>query len=128
MPAKKILVVDDEQGIRDVLEQKLTADGFEVLLATTGQEAIDQIFSQHPDLVLMDIVLPDIEGSEIVKRLQQDTEMRKIPIIFLSGIVTRENGKFSSQVTVGGWEYRALAKPFSYRELRDQMDGLLKFV
>ena len=127
MPAKKVLVVDDEQPIRDVLEQKLTADGFEVFLATTGQEAISQIFAEHPDLVLMDIVLPDIEGSEIVKRLQQEPGLRQIPIIFLSGIVSRENGKLTSPIMVGGREYHALAKPFSYRELRDQMEDLLKF-
>ncbi len=127
MPAKKILIVDDEKDMLEVLETKLTADGYEVSLAATGREALDLIFAQRPDLVLMDIVLPDIEGSEIVKRLQQSQDVRRIPILFLSGIVSRENGKHVSQVTVGNWGYRALSKPFTYRELRDQISESLKF-
>jgi len=122
MPAKKILIVDDEVGMLESLERKLEADGFEVILATNGQEASERIFSYHPDLVLMDIVLPDIEGSEIVKRLQADPVTRKIPIVFLSGIVASGTESRQSQVKVGGWEYRALAKPFTYRDLRELID------
>lgn len=125
MPAKKILIVDDEVGMLEALEKKLVADGYEVILAASGQEAGERVFSYLPDLILMDIVLPDIEGSEIVKRLQSDAELRKIPIVFLSGIVTRENEGRRSHVKVGPWEYRALAKPFSYRELLEVVQEAL---
>lgn len=126
MPVKRILIVDDETKMLEAIEKKLTADGFEVLLAATGQEADERILQYPPDLILMDIVLPDMEGSDIVKRLQNDPAFRTIPIIFLSGIISRENGRRWSTVKVGGWEYRALAKPFSYRELRDLIDDIFK--
>jgi CheY-like chemotaxis protein len=124
MPVKKILIVDDEVGMLESLERKLEADGFEVILATNGQEAAERIFSYTPDLVFMDIVLPDIEGSEIVRRLQSDPVARKIPIVFLSGIVASGTDSRQSQVKVGGWEYRALAKPFTYRDLREMIDDV----
>jgi DNA-binding response OmpR family regulator len=125
MAGKKVLIVDDEQAMLEVLERRLKAENFEVILATNGQEATEKIFQHKPDLIFMDIALPDIEGSDIVRRLQKDPMLRSIPVVFLSGILTRE-GNQVPPVRVGEWEYRALAKPFSYREFRNMVDELLK--
>lgn len=126
MATKKILIVDDEKAMLEILEKKLRADNFEVILANTGQEASEKILQYRPDLIFMDIVLPDVEGSDIVKRLQKDPMFRSIPVVFLSGILTREAGDKVAPIRVGDWEYRALAKPFFYREFRNLVDELLK--
>ena len=70
MAMKKILIVDDEEAMLDVLEKKLKTDRYQVLRATRADEALEQIRKELPDLVLMDIILPDEEGSDVVKTLQ----------------------------------------------------------
>ena len=126
MAGKKILVVDDEQAILDVLEKKLSVDGYEVLTAATGRDAFEKARSHLPDLILMDIVLPDIEGSVVVRNLQYDQATQRIPVVFLTGIVSRDVGQKQTDITVGGREYRAIGKPFTYRELSDVIHKVLE--
>ncbi len=117
----KILIVDDETEIVSYLSKRLSQDGFTVFSSASGTEAVALAKNETPDLILMDIVLPDIDGSEAVARLQADRFTARIPIIFLSGIVTPEDGQASSQVHIAGQVYRALAKPFSYNDLMKEI-------
>lgn len=114
---KKILVVDDEEEVLQLLSKQLSAQGYQVLLAKTGQEALDRTKSDMPNLILMDIVLPDLEGSEVVKILKDDPQTVHIPVVFLSGIVTRDNQQSKSEVKVGGRLFDAIPKPFNSQEL-----------
>ena len=117
MNFKKILVVDDDEEILQLVDQKLVAAGYPVISVKTGREAVYKAKDISPGLILMDIVLPDIDGAEAVKELQDDPITKGIPVIFLSGIVTKEEGEEKPGVTVGGTRYPALGKPFSAQEL-----------
>jgi len=118
MGKKKILVVDDEEQVLQLLEKRLLNESYDVVAATRGKDAILKAQKHLPDLILMDIVLPDIDGAEAVALLQQDPATRKIPILFLSGIVkegSTEDEKF--EVNVGGRAYDAIPKPFTFQKL-----------
>jgi CheY-like chemotaxis protein len=116
--SKKILVVDDEEELLELVAKSLTNEGFEVTTVTTAEDAMDRARRIVPDLILIDIILPDMEGPEAVRALTEDPLTSNIPVIFLSGIVTRkEEGSVSSNVLVGNRTYKALSKPFSSQEL-----------
>ncbi len=119
MEDKKILVVDDEEELLELIGKTLTNEGLDPIMVTTAEEAINKARREKPDLILIDIMLPDMEGPEAVRILSDDPLMREIPVIFLSGIVTRdgEAGDAASSILVGQHKYKALAKPFSSQEL-----------
>ena len=117
MASKKILVVDDEEELLALIEKSLSAEGYEVSTVTTAEDAMDRARMDVPDLILVDIILPDMEGPEAVRALGEDPLTKYIPVIFLSGIVTREQSEGTSDVRVGGRLFKALSKPFSSQEL-----------
>ncbi len=107
---EKILVVDDEESIRQFLCVTLASQGYEVIEAASGKEALSGINFQHPDLVILDLVLPDVDGVEITRRLRQWTE---IPILILS-VRGSERDKIAA-LDAGADDY--LTKPFGIGEL-----------
>jgi len=118
MPERKILVVDDEEELLGIINKSLTVEGYDVTTVTTAGDAMNKAREIVPNLILMDIVLPDMEGSEAVRILMDDPLTRNIPVIFLSGIVTRDQEDIAStNVQVDGRSYKALSKPFSSQEL-----------
>lgn len=118
MSEKKILVVDDEEELLELIGKSLSAEGYEVTMATTAQDAMNKARSYAPDLILIDIILPDMEGPEAVRILSEDPLTKDIPAIFLSGIVTRDRKEeAATEVRVGNRNYKALSKPFSFAEL-----------
>ena len=126
MPYQKILVVDDEEEILQLIDSRLTAHGYGVIRATCGKEAIDKSRSLKPNLILMDIMLPDIDGAEAVHILTNDPSTAKIPIIFLSAIAERKEGQTKSTVTVGKRLFPAIAKPFTSEDLLKEVRTVLK--
>lgn len=117
MAERIILVVDDEEDILALLDKKLTERDFRVYTATRGREGIAKAKAHQPGLILMDIVLPDIGGPEVVKLIKEDPATRHIPIIFFSGIVSKEEEDTEVGVQVDGVRYHALAKPFFFQDL-----------
>ena len=118
MRSKKILVVDDEEELLELIAKTLEKEGYKVTTVTTAEDAMNMARSLMPDLILIDIILPDREGPEAVRALREDSLTERIPVLFLSGIVTRpEEGKASSEIVVGERKYKALSKPFSAKEL-----------
>lgn len=81
---KRILIVEDNEMNREVLSRKLARSGYEVLLAADGLQGIERAQTQAPDLILMDLGLPEIDGWECVQRLRADRATRPIPIIALT--------------------------------------------
>ncbi|OGI95370.1 hypothetical protein A2917_02275 [Candidatus Nomurabacteria bacterium RIFCSPLOWO2_01_FULL_42_17] len=81
---KKILIIEDDVFLGDVLNQKLTSEGFETMLARDGQEGFEQMGSFKPDLVLLDIILPNMNGYEILEAKQKDSALALIPVIIVS--------------------------------------------
>ena len=90
-PAKNILVVEDDKFLRDILVQKLRREGFRVLEAPDGEEALKLAGSGHPDLILLDILLPRIDGFEVLKRLKADAATDSVPVIILSNLGQKED-------------------------------------
>lgn len=126
MPGEKILVVDDEEDILNLLEKKLLKENYEVLKATTARDALQKARKLSPHLILMDISLPDMEGPEAVRLLSEDLSTQDIPVIFLSGIITREDQLLRPEINVGGRLYPAIAKPFVFEELLQEIKNKLE--
>lgn len=84
MAKKKILVVDDETDLLDLIEYNLTKENFEVVTATDGLKGIKKAKAEKPDLVLLDIMMPKLNGLEVCDMMRNDSELKDIPIIFLT--------------------------------------------
>jgi len=106
----RILVVDDDKAIRNFLKTSLSSYGYSVFEAATGKEAMDKRISTHPDIIILDLGLPDIDGIEVIKRLRKRT---KTPIIILS--VRDDPAEKVAALDSGADDY--LAKPFFVEEL-----------
>ncbi len=108
--ALRVLVVDDERAIRRFLRTSLTAHGYAIYEASNGQEALSAVVGDRPDLIILDLGLPDLNGIEVVRQLREWT---KIPIIVLS--VREEEATKVAALDVGADDY--LTKPFGIAEL-----------
>ena len=86
----KVLVVDDEQEIRDLLNTFLTQQGYDVFLASNGTAAIQLANQEDPGVILLDVKMPEIDGIEVCKRLKAEEKTKSIPIIILTGLGDRE--------------------------------------
>jgi len=84
MAQKKILVVDDELDILEVIKGRLEFQGYKVILAAGGEEGLEKIKSEKPDLVVLDIVMPKMNGWEVLKRIRDDEATRELPVIMLT--------------------------------------------
>ena len=82
----KILIADDEPTIHEVLGQLLPAAGYEVLHATNGNQAIVLARANQPDLIVLDLVMPETSGLEVSRKLKNDPDLREIPVLIMSGI------------------------------------------
>jgi len=82
--AKKILLVEDEEIIIDLIQKKLIQENYEVFVARNGKEGLEKIRSIKPDLVLLDIVMPQMSGFEVLEEMGKDDEIRNIPVIIVS--------------------------------------------
>jgi two-component system KDP operon response regulator KdpE len=116
---QRVLVVDDENAIRRYLRAALSAQGFAILEAATGQEAVNAVVSSHPDIIILDLGLPDFDGIEVTRRLR---EWSQTPIIILS-VREAENDKIAA-LDAGADDY--LTKPFSTGELMARMRVALR--
>jgi two-component system KDP operon response regulator KdpE len=114
-----VLVVDDERAIRRFLRASLTAHGYTVFTAASGQEALNAVVAKRPDLIILDLGLPDIEGVDVIRQLR---EWSQIPIIILS-VRERETDKITA-LDAGADDY--LTKPFSAGELMARLRVALR--
>lgn len=119
MPGEKILIVDDEKPINDLIRSYIESEGFTALSAFTGKQAIDCIEKENPDLVILDVMLPDIEGINVCLEVRKNNH---VPIIFLS-CKSEEIDKIVA-LSVGGDDY--LTKPFHGGELIARVKAQLR--
>lgn len=108
---KKILVIDDNPGMLKVLDKWLKVAGYEVLEAWDGRMGLDLVRHQKPDLVLLDILMPNMDGKEFVRNLQKEKEIRDIPVIFITVCIDLEKDKGHETIEVDGVHYHGFAKP-----------------
>ena len=117
---KKILVVDDEDDILHVLEMVLREKGYQVTTASGGHEALTRAQIDKPDLVLLDIMMPQMDGWEVLKLLRVDDDTRRIPVAMLSA---RTEAKDRVQgLQEGAIDY--ICKPFSLTELLGKIEAI----
>lgn len=125
---QKILVVDDERTIREVVRRYLELEGFQVVEAETGVDALEQVQEISPDLIVLDIMLPGLDGLAVTRKLRNPAEYApltfngEIPIIFLTAR-TEEIDRITG-FEVGGDDY--MVKPFSPRELVARVKAVLR--
>jgi DNA-binding response OmpR family regulator len=112
---KTILVVDDEPGIVKMVTSRLKANGYEVLSAFGGEEGLEKCKAFKPDAVILDIMMPDMDGGSVAAELKDDPSTSMIPVIFLSAAV--KSSEVPKTHKVGG-QY-VIAKPFKGDELLD---------
>jgi len=114
---KTILVVDDSPVMQKVTEKLLNNNNFSVYSAYNGAECLSEAKSKLPDIILMDVILPDSNGKDIVRKLRSDSDTENIPIIFTTNTLSLNDDDGSQFFEVDGQKYRAFAKPLHYRKL-----------
>ncbi len=110
---RKILIVDDEPDILDLAKITLLSGGYEVSTTASGEEALDMISENHPDLVLLDVVLPGVSGLEICRRLKRDPKTHSIKVILFTALGTEVDMMLEPKDKADGY----MTKPFSNRDL-----------
>jgi DNA-binding response OmpR family regulator len=121
---KKILIIDDEDDLLRITKTRLKASGYEVLTLDSGEHAVEVAKREKPDLILLDIMMPEKDGCAVRRELKADRETREIPIIFLTCLYTKEDEKSKGHAIEGNF---FIAKPIDQNELltviKDHIDG-----
>ena len=121
MAKGRILVVDDEIYIVHILDFSLGMEGYEVLTALDGEQALEKARAEHPDLIVLDIMMPKLDGYETCKMLKADASTKDIPVILLSAKGRNVDQKIGFEV--GADDY--ITKPFSPRKLVERINAIL---
>jgi two-component system, OmpR family, response regulator len=120
----RILVVDDERSITDLVAMALRYEGLETAVAQTGRDALDLVASFRPNLLVLDVMLPDLSGFEVLERIGRDMAGQRVPVLFLTARDTLDD-KLRG-FTLGGDDY--MTKPFSIEELIVRVRAILRRV
>ena len=118
----RVLVVEDERDVAELLRYHLVREGFEVTAVSSGTDAVRQAREARPDIVLLDIMVPQLNGWEVCRRLKQEAETRGVPVIMVTGRV--EEGDKVLGFEMGADDY--ITKPFSPRELIARVRAVLR--
>ncbi len=122
MSRERILVVEDESDLREVLAYNLSREGYHVLSARDGADGLRQALDKKPDLILLDLMLPDVDGLEVCRRVRLSPTIASTPII----IVTAKGGETDVVLGLGIGADDYLAKPFSVKELVARVKAVLR--
>ena len=119
---KKILIAEDEESLRTVLSDALVAHGFQTILAKDGQDAVVQAKTAHPDLILLDVLMPRMDGRAALKAFRADPSSRNTPIIFLTNLSELDtisdalDADVSGYIVKSDWSIEDIVK-----KVRDQL-------
>jgi DNA-binding response OmpR family regulator len=117
----RVLVVDDDPDVRQLVEMKLRLDGIETLTATNGQEALDVLAANDVDLVVLDLMMPIMDGIEACRRIRETEGLAELPVIMLTA--KAQASDIQNGFSTGATDY--VVKPFSPRELLSRVRGSL---
>ena len=119
--AKRILLVDDEQAIVDLLGAMLRKNGYEVITALSGKSCLAKAREANPDLIILDVLMPELDGFQVCRMLKQDAATKKIPVIMLTALLKEED------LAKGLHEGAAcfISKPFSIVDVLDEIKSVL---
>jgi signal transduction histidine kinase len=118
----RILIVDDDEGIRFALESLLTLDNYEFASAENGMEGLKKVMEFKPDVILLDVMMPGMDGFEVCRRLKENVSWRQIPVIMITALDSRED--LASSLDAGADEF--LSKPVESVELRARVRSMLR--
>jgi CheY-like chemotaxis protein len=118
---KKVLIADDDPVILRLIQVNLELEGYDVVTANNGQEAVDKATAEHPDLVILDIMMPRLDGYQACEKLKSSDETKDIPVIFLSA--KAQQGDIEKGESFGVAAY--LTKPFDPTELLEVVEQQL---
>ncbi len=121
-PSKKILIVEDNQDNRELLIKILKVKGFRLIEAVDGEDALQKVSIERPDLILMDISIPKIDGYEVTRRLKNQPDFQDIPIIALTAHAMKGDREKALKAGCDGY----ITKPINIRELPNQVIDFLK--
>ncbi len=116
----KILIIEDNDDNRDILKQQLKYLGYEVVEAADGLEGLNQVAKEQPDLVIVDIMMPGIDGKEVTRRLRADSKTKDLPV--LAATVLFHSEDIHSCLAAGCND--VLTKPFTLKQLKDRLEKL----
>lgn len=122
MDKKRILVVDDEQELVKAVQIRLGASGYEALAAYDGQEGLAKAQKEKPDLIILDLMLPKMDGYKVCGLLKADTRYNKIPIIMFTARAQESDMKMGQEAGADAY----ITKPFDHQILLDKIKELLK--
>ena len=122
MSRGKVLVVDDEEYIQHILNFSFGAEGYEVITAADGEEAVTMARSEKPDIIVLDIMMPKMDGYEACKQIKTDPQTQNIPVILLTAKGREVDRKLGAEA--GADDY--VVKPFSPGRLIERVEGFIK--
>ena len=120
---KTVLIIDDEESIRDILEVLLVDSGYDILKADSGEEGLEIAINRLPDLIILDVMMPKMSGYMVAKHLKADEHLKHIPIILLTATANVAGNIMLDMPT----PYR-LTKPFNPEELIDMVNNAVKAI
>jgi len=121
-PGHRVLVIEDERDVAELMRYHLAREGYDVHLSASGLEGVKHAGQSRPDIVLLDIMVPELNGWEVCRRLKQDPDLRGIPVIMVTGRV--EEGDKVLGFEMGADDY--VTKPFSPRELLARVRAVMR--
>lgn len=121
--AKTILIIEDDKFLRELIAQKLRKEGYEVSEAIDGEEGIKKVREEKPDLILLDLILPGIDGFEVLLKIKDDLVLAQIPVIILSNLGQKED--IERGLKLGAIDYLIKAH-FTPGEIIDKIKNALK--
>ncbi len=118
---KKILIVDDDVQIINILEKRLKKNGYDTIGATDGKEAIEKVQHDMPDLIILDVMMPRMDGTEVARHLREDARTRNIPIIYVTALKTEHDEPVESMFDTSP----VFGKPFNSDDLMAKISELM---
>lgn len=112
----KILIIDDEQLLLDLYHDILVESGFEVILSRSGKEGIDLAVEQKPDVVLLDILMPEMNGFDVARELKSNDATKQIPIYLLTNLPQESSSEKAKELGVAGYMMKAMTEPAELAE------------
>jgi len=126
MEGKTVLVVDDEKKIRELLEMRLISEGYAVILGQNGEEGVELARKHMPDMIIMDVMMPRMDGAEAVRHIQEDPKTKNIPILFLTSIITKEEeNEQAFGIQLDASKHKFMAKPFDTPALLAEIRAMI---
>ena len=119
----KVLIIEDDSYISDMYRIKLELENFEVLIAKDGIIGIEMMKKQKPDIVLLDIVMPKVDGFSVLKKIKKNIELKEIPVVFLTNLGQKENVERGFELGANSYIIKA---HFTPSEVVEKIKGILK--